>query len=128
VLRGGVTPLARLGATVTGIDIADEAIKDYVTITQEGLQNRASCVVMDGEELGFPSNTFDVICCTGVLHHLNIRKAASSWAKVLKPDGRVAMIEPLAYHPLVMLYRFATPSLRTRDEHPLAPRDIRVLK
>jgi SAM-dependent methyltransferase len=125
---GGVTPLARKGAVVTGVDVADEPLRRLKgAICREGLRDHASCLVMNAEDLAFRADSFDMICCAGVLHHLDVERAASSWAQVLKPAGRVAMLEPMAYHPLVMLYRFLTPSQRTPDEHPLLLKDIAIL-
>jgi len=127
--EGGVTPMARKGAVVTGIDIADEAIRRLNdALAREGLADRGDARVMNAEALDFPPATFDCICCAGVLHHLDVEKAAESWARCLKPDGYVAVLEPMAWHPLVALYRAVTPSMRTRDEHPLKPRDVRVLR
>ena len=34
--------------------------------------------------------------------------------------------EPLCLNTIINLYRFATPSARTPDEHPLLPRDFRI--
>jgi SAM-dependent methyltransferase len=126
---GGVTPLARKGAVVTGVDIADEPLRRLNgAIWREGLRDRASCLVMNAEDLAFRADSFDMICCAGVLHHLDVERAAPSWARALKPGGRVAMLEPMAYHPLVMLYRLLTPSQRMADEHPLLPKDIATLR
>jgi 2-polyprenyl-3-methyl-5-hydroxy-6-metoxy-1,4-benzoquinol methylase len=127
--EGGVTPLARKGAFVTGIDIAEiPIVRLNEAIKREGLDDRCSVMVMNAEGLDFSENTFDIIGCSGVLHHLDIERAAKCWARVLKTDGRIAMMEPMAWNPVVALYRFVTPFMRTRDEHPLTPRDIGVLK
>ncbi len=127
--EGGVTPLARRGARVTGIDIADQAIQNLNdSIKQEGWQDVAVARVMNAEDLDVEPDTFDIICCSGVLHHLDVPKAAASWSRALKPGGRVTMIEPMAYNPLIAAYRMATPSMRTDDEHPLTPKDIETLE
>jgi SAM-dependent methyltransferase len=127
--RGGVTPLAHRGAIVTGVDIADHAIKLLnQAIENEGLTANARALVMNGEDLQLPANSADLICCTGVLHHLDVEKAAESWARTLAPNGRVTMIEPMAWHPVVFLYRIFTPHMRTPDEHPLTPKDIKALR
>lgn len=125
---GGVTPLIRLGADATGVDISPEAIHRLNrAISTEGLQDRGRAVLMNAENLDFPEKSFDLICCTGVLHHLDTDAAAKSWARALKESGHVVMMEPLAWHPLVALYRFFTPSMRTPDEHPLKPHDFVIL-
>src|SRR5262245_3300223 len=89
---GGVTPLARKGALVQGIDIADEAIKRLqAAIERENLSHAAKATLMDAENLAMEDRSLDIICCTGVLHHLDIEKAASSWSRKLKSDGSVYM-------------------------------------
>lgn len=126
--EGGVTPMAREGAIATGIDIADVPIARLnEAIRKEGLAEKASALVMNAEELNFSDDSFDVICCSGVLHHLDIDKALTHWARVLDSGGRVVMIEPMAWNPVVALYRLFTPSMRTRDEHPLTPKDFRTI-
>jgi SAM-dependent methyltransferase len=123
-----VQPLARQGARVTGIDIAPGAISSLNQIIEkEGLQAKADAFVMDAMNPDFPPDTFDLICCTGVLHHLDTQRAAESWSKILKPSGRVIMWEPMAWNPAVALFRLFTPSMRTPDEHPLKPVDFNLL-
>lgn len=128
--EGGVTPLAKAGAKkVLGIDIASEPIKKLnESIEKENLSDIASAVVGNAESLDVPKDSYDVICCLGVLHHLHIEKAAESWSNALNRDGMVLMEEPMALNPIVALYRLFTPKMRTADEHPLVPGDIRLLR
>lgn len=127
--EGGVTPLARRGAEVVGIDISEEPIlRLREAIAREGLSERATACVMNGETPQFPAASFDIICCTGVLHHLDVPRACAAWARILKPGGQVVMLEPMAWNPVVALYRLATPGSRTSDEHPLRPSDIATLE
>lgn len=128
--EGGVTPLAKAGAEkVLGIDIASEPVKRLnESIEKEKLSNIASAMVGNAESLDVPNDNFDVICCLGVLHHLDIQKAAESWSNALNRNGLVVMEEPMALNPIVALYRLLTPKMRTKDEHPLVPSDIKLLK
>lgn len=127
--QGGVTPLARAGASVVGIDIAEEAVRRLsAAIVREGLSDRARALVMDAESPDFPPASFDLICCSGVLHHLDVERASRAWARLLTDDGAVVMIEPMAWSPAAAVYRWLTPGARTPFEHPLKPRDIRVLR
>ena len=127
--EGGVTPLARAGNRVTGVDISPEALRRLdAAIEREGLSDRADTQLMNAEDLDFPEHSLDAIVCTGVLHHLDIPVTLRSWNRVLKPDGCVYMLEPMAYHPAIALYRRLTPALRTEDEHPLKVSDIRLLR
>src|SRR5690606_30601577 len=44
--------------------------------------------------------------------------------RCLKPGGKAVFIEPLGHNPIINLYRYLTPKLRTEDEHPLMLADI----
>lgn len=126
---GGVTPLARRGISVEGIDISPLAIEKLLqAIESEGLSRYASARVMNAEQLDYPPGSVQAITCTGVLHHLDTEAALRCWSRSLTPDGEVLMCEPLALHPLVALYRAITPSMRTPDEHPLRGRDFRLMR
>lgn len=128
--EGGVTPLAKAGAKhVIGVDIADKAIERLkVAIEREGLSDRASALVGNAEDLHLPEKSVDLICCSGVIHHLDISNAIGSWKKALSDNGKVVMLEPMAMNPLIFLFRLVTPSMRTHDEHPLVPGDIAYFK
>ena len=110
---------------VVGIDISDVAVRNATEIAQRtGL--RASYHVMDAEKLEFPDRSFDLICSAAILHHLDLRKAYSEIARTLRPGGHAIFMEPLAYNPVINLYRRLTPHLRTPDEHPLTLEDLRL--
>jgi SAM-dependent methyltransferase len=83
---------------------------------------------MNAEELAFPDGTFDAVCGTGILHHLNLEQAAAEIRRVLKPGGRAVFIEPLGHNPLINLFRRLTPKARTTDEHPLLMKDLHLLE
>ncbi len=109
--------LAKNGANVIGIDISDTSIRIATDgATAQGLKDKANFLIMDGENLKFDDNTFDVVVCSGVLHHLDINKAYPELARVLKLNGEIICNEPLAYNPIFQLYRKLTPHLRTEWE------------
>jgi len=114
-------------ATVVGIDISDVAVEQA---TQQAAASglNATYRVMDAESLQFPDRSFDLICSTAILHHLDLRKAYAEIARTLTPDGHAIFMEPLAYNPAINLYRRMTPSLRTPDEHPLTVQDLELAR
>jgi len=123
--------LAENGVDITGIDISDVSIKiAKENAIAQGLKDKPTFLVMDAENLEFNDNTFDIIICSGVLHHLDIQKAYSELARVLKDNGEIICIEPLAYNPVFQLYRKMTPQLRTEweREHILTKREIELAK
>ena len=114
--------LARLGATVVGIDVSAEAVRQA---RQRAGDNEAlTFIQMDAEAMPFPDDHFDVVCGNAILHHLDVRAASREIARVLRPGGRAVFLEPLGHNVLINLYRRLTPALRTIDEHPLLMADL----
>jgi len=118
--------LARNSADVTGIDISSVAVEKSREKAKRENLGSIKFLVMDAESLEFEDNSFDVIFGSGILHHLNLKKAFREISRTLRPDGSAIFIEPLGHNPLINLYRKKTPSLRTRDEHPLRVEDIKT--
>lgn len=84
--------LAKKGFSVYGIDIAKEGIKITKSwLSKENLQANLKIGSIYGK-LPFPSNSFDAIISTKVVHHekiQNIRKAIKEIERVLKPNGLI---------------------------------------
>ncbi|HVB56309.1 MAG TPA: class I SAM-dependent methyltransferase [Candidatus Acidoferrales bacterium] len=121
--------MAEAGADATGIDISDISVANA---QQEALHRglQANFVVMDCENLDFPDSSFDFVYVGGVLHHLDLKRAYSELARVLKPSGSVLCIEALAHNLVFQAYRRLTPHLRTEYEakHILGRRDVIAAK
>ena len=114
---------------VTGIDISPVAIEvASQQAAAENVQANTAFKVMNAEELEFAENSYDLICGSGILHHLDLEAATKSMTKVLKPDGKVVFLEPLGHNLLINLYRRLTPAIRSEDEHPLLTKDLNALK
>jgi len=118
--------LAAAGArSVLGIDISPVAIDlARVRAEREGVADATRFEVMDAEHLKVPDDEFDLCCGTSILHHLDLDQAFDEVARVLNPGGSALFYEPLGHNPAINLYRRATPSIRTEDEHPLLVEDL----
>ncbi len=117
--------LAKAGASVTAIDISDVAIEQTKKeADRQGVE--IECFVMDAEDLTFEDNSFDRVCGSGILHHLDLERCYPELKRVLKPGGNGIFFEPMGYNPLINLYRNMTPGLRTDDEHPLLNEDFEL--
>jgi ubiquinone/menaquinone biosynthesis C-methylase UbiE len=117
--------LARAGVDVNGIDISPVAIElAQETARRDGLKQRTSFEVMDAEHLEFPDHSFDLVCGTSIIHHLDVERAYGEVARVLKPDGIAVFLEALGHNPAINAFRRLTPTLRTENEHPLHMKDI----
>ena len=121
--------LAKAGWKVLGIDISNEAIRQAEARAEaEGLADSVVFRIMDAERLELRDGSVDLVCGSGILHHLNWQASLAEVARVLRPDGRGVFIEPLGHNPLINLYRRRTPRLRTADEHPLRINDLRLAR
>lgn len=109
--------MAKNGAEAIGIDISPEGIRNCkLNAEREGLGDLVEFRVMDGENMDFDSNTFDVIVVYGALHHLCFEHAMKELCRVIKPDGEIICIESLRHNPIIHLYRRLTPHLRSEWE------------
>jgi ubiquinone/menaquinone biosynthesis C-methylase UbiE len=115
--------LAECNSAVSGIDISETAIANANKVASKKNLN-ATFKVMNAEELLFDDNSFDLICGSAILHHLQLDKAFPEIARTLKPGGKAVFLEPLGHNFFINLYRKRTPELRTKDEHPLVMNDF----
>jgi ubiquinone/menaquinone biosynthesis C-methylase UbiE len=120
--------LAQYARLVSGIDISDVAVEIGKRRAAEAGISNVEFRSMDAEDLQFPDNSFDMICGTGILHHLDLHRAYAELARTLGAQGSAIFSEPLGYNPFINLFRWLTPSIRTPDEHPLLMRDLELAR
>jgi SAM-dependent methyltransferase len=127
-MGGCAFDLAARGAIVTGIDISASAIERASEKAKAYPAGSLTFRKADAEALPFEDASFDVVCGSGILHHLDIARAVAEIRRVVKPQGRAIFYEPLAYNPAARLYRVLTPGSHTPDEHPLTNQDLALLR
>lgn len=115
---GAGVDLARFaegGADVTGIDLAPRAIELAVqNFAHRNLPGNFS--VMDGEEMGFPNDWFDVVYAHGVLQYTaNARKMVREIYRVLRPGGEALMMVYNKYSWLHALSKLTGVALEHQD-------------
>ena len=121
--------LAQAGGDVYGIDISPESVDTArKKVIAAGFPDKGHFQTMDGENMTFPDEMFDVIVVFGVLHHLDVHRAFPELSRILKPNGRILCGEALGYNPVIAAYRRLTPKLRTSWEadHILTMKELRV--
>jgi SAM-dependent methyltransferase len=81
--------------------------------------------VSAAEDLGLAKDRqFDIIYTGNTLHHADLAAMLDSILPHLKPDGVFASWDPVAYNPVINIYRAIATKVRTADEHPLRLRDV----
>lgn len=122
---------ATVGAKCIGIDISPEGVDNANKNAEKfGVADHCQFVTMDGENMSFSDNTFDLGVEYGALHHVELDKALSELARVLKPSGEMICVEALRHNPFIHLYRKRTPHLRTEWEvdHILGVESLDVMR
>lgn len=120
--------LAAQHAEVVGIDISPVAVEAASSTARERALGSVSFQLMNAESLTFPDREFDLVCGSGVLHHLDLSRAFPEVARVMRPGGRATFFEPMGHNPVINLYRRLTPKMRTSDEHPLLMDDFEMAR
>ncbi len=95
---------AAQGAIVTVIDISAESLK----AAQESAKQKKvelTAVKMNAEQLEFPAESFDLVYINSTLMHVDQQKVLQECSRVLVKGGKLVVIEPLRYAPLVQMYR-----------------------
>ncbi len=114
------------GATVTATDISPgmcDATQRLAAANGVKLETHVSAV----EDLGLGTRQFDIIYTGNTLHHADLEATLDNLLPHLKPDGVFASWDPVAYNPLINIYRRVATKVRTEDEHPLRLRDVRAV-
>ncbi len=117
--------LAREGASVLGIDISGELVKEATREAEkQGCAGRVVFQKMAVENLSFKNNHFDLIIGSAILHHTDIGLAIANIYRVLSPEGRAIFVEPLNGNIALKIWRKLTPWRRSPTERALLNRDI----
>jgi SAM-dependent methyltransferase len=125
--RGGRLPLlAQNDARTTATDISGVAIKRSRDFANRRQLEGVTFCLLDAEAFSIADGSFDIVFGTGILHHLDLNRAFSEVERLLDSEGMAIFVEPLGHNPIINLFRRLTPGLRTRDEHPIRMRDLRM--
>lgn len=77
------------------------------------------------ESLSLPDDQqFDVIYVGNLFHHVDIASTLERLCALLKPEGVLVSWDPVAYNPLINVYRRIATDVRTADEHPITVADL----
>lgn len=119
---------AKKGAKVTATDISSKMIEKvqelatYHKVTVEGK------IVSANNLDNLANDYFDFIYAGNLLHHVDIIKCVTHLRTKLKDKGVAFFWDPIAYNPIINIYRKMASQVRTTDEHPLKINDIKAIK
>ncbi len=86
-----ILPVFPEGTKITGIDPSEEALAEA---RREIASGNVEFVRMEGENLKFDDQTFDVICLSNAMHHLaNPDKTLAEMKRVVKAGGWLVIAE-----------------------------------
>ena len=90
------------GAFIEGIDISDLSIEVAKAKAEHwNVSDRTNFQVMDAENLIFDDNTFDMVLSYGSLSYLDLAKALHEFCRVIKPTGKVVIVDTLGHNPIM---------------------------
>ena len=113
------------GARVTATDISPQMCAlARKTGHEHGVE--IETIATPVERLDVPAGSFDAVYGANLLHHVaDVDSTLAAVRRALRPGGRCFFWDPLAYNPVINLYRRMATAVRTPDEHPL---DFGVLR
>ncbi len=97
-------------SSIVGLDISEEMLKvAQKKVDKKNLSQTITLMVGDSENIPFPDNEFDAITVAfGVRNFENLNKGLSEMSRVLKPGGKVVVLEfsnPTQF-PIKQIYGF----------------------
>jgi len=94
--------LAKTSAYVTAIDISSDLL---MVARQDISYGNVIFKEENAYALSFPTDSFDSVIGSSVLHHLDIAKALAEFRRVLKKSGTIYFTEPNIINPQLILQK-----------------------
>jgi 2-polyprenyl-3-methyl-5-hydroxy-6-metoxy-1,4-benzoquinol methylase len=114
------------GARVTATDVSP-GMCDTTRRLAAAQGTQLETHVSAAEDLRLGDRQFDIIYVGNTLHHVDLATTMDRLLPHLRDDGVFVSWDPVAYNPLINIYRAVATEVRTPDEHPLRLRDIRAI-
>ena len=116
------------GAQVTMTDISPGMVQTGRELARKyGVEIEG--IVSQAEDLGVSAETYDFVYIANTIHHVRDRDALfQKIHRALKPGGRFFSYDPVAYNPVINVYRRMATEVRTKDESPLTLGDLRLAR
>jgi 2-polyprenyl-3-methyl-5-hydroxy-6-metoxy-1,4-benzoquinol methylase len=114
------------GAKVTATDLSPQMVDTAVRLGKlHGVEIEG--IVTPGETLDVAAGSYDLVYIANTIHHVTNKPVLfEQIQRALKPGGRFFSWDPLAYNPVIGIYRKMATEVRTEDEAPLTFADARL--
>ncbi len=116
---------AKKGADVTAIDISERMLD-----VAKGLAKRynvnINTKISSSDHIKFHDEIFDIVYAANLLHHVDIESSLREISRVLRKGGAFAAWDPIAHNPIINIYRKMATEVRTRDEHPMKMKQLKM--
>lgn len=100
-IGAGNCPLHRSAIKDSGLRLVEIDISFSALFTSDSQSN----INADGQALPFKDNSFDAVTLFSVLMFMDPARVLSEVDRILKPGGRIAVVEPLSGNPFWRIYR-----------------------
>jgi len=116
------------GAQVTTVDISPQMVEMALRLGRKhGVELEG--VVSGAEDLNLSDASYDMIYVANTIHHVYDRASLfEQMRRALKPGGMFISYDPIAYNPLINVYRRMATAVRTPDESPLTVADLQLAR
>jgi ubiquinone/menaquinone biosynthesis C-methylase UbiE len=118
---------ALCGAEVYGCDISN-GLLEVAKQLAEKYNVHIEMITGSASSLPYKDAFFDCVFANGVLHHVRLGAALKEVSRVLKPGAKAVFVEPLAYNPVINIYRKMAEEVRSEHEKPLTLPQIYKIK
>jgi len=116
------------GADVTSLDLSPGMLRVAERLAKK-YNVKVTPHLASAEDMGLsPEQKFDVIYLGNLFHHVDIEKCILQLKDHLKPEGVMVSWDPVAYNPIINVYRWMATENRTPDEHPLRLKDLKIFR
>ena len=116
------------GADVTATDISQKML-DVAKQLAEKNGTTIKVHKSAAENLALPmGRQFDIVYAGNLFHHVDLDPTLTNIKRHLKPDGILVSWDPVAYNPVINVYRKKAMKVRTADEHPLTLGDVKTFR
>lgn len=115
------------GADVTACDLSNKMLNFSKNLGKKYNVNIKTHKA-SANSLNLGNKKFDILYTGNLLHHVDIEKVLKISRDALNENGTFVSWDPLAYNPIINIYRLIATKVRTEDEHPLKLRDLKLFK